>query len=214
MLVRPRSGVSPLQAFLEAVMAARRTGSRLVGIALVTLCVSTAAHGQQVLFAGSAAGCFGMVCVPLTSFVTLPGSGISPRWETFTGPTNTSAFETNHENENSQGGQNEDDRGVLHFNKATAASTGLAFTLFVSFLNASLANSHADHSTGTDDFARFAGVADPTTFSTPVAAHLEFAETSAIVTSPEPATLALMATGLLAVAGAGLLRRRRRRAAA
>jgi hypothetical protein len=139
-----------------------------------------------------------MVCVPLTSFVTLPGSGISPRWETFTGPTNTSAFETNHENENSQGGQNEDDRGVLHFNKATAASTGLAFTLFVSFLNASLANSHADHSTGTDDFARFAGVA----------------ETSAIVTSPEPATLALMATGLLAVAGAGLLRRRRRRAAA
>jgi len=97
--------VHPFKAYLEDVMAARRTGSRIIGIALASLLVSSTA-GAQILFGGSAAGCYGLVCMPLTSFVTLPGTSVSPRWETFTGWTNPTEFAIS-QNQNARGDQDE-----------------------------------------------------------------------------------------------------------
>jgi hypothetical protein len=193
--------VHPFKAYLEDVMAARRTGSRIIGIALAGLLVSSTA-GAQILFGGSAAGCYGLVCMPLTSFVTLPGTSVSPRWETFTGWTNPTEFAIS-QNQNARGDQDENGQGEFPFNKTAAASTGVAFTLFFTFLNTSLVTSH-----GGDGFVSLAA---PPALATPVNAHLEFGETSVIDTNPEPATLVLTATGLLAL-GAVLRRRRRRHA--
>jgi len=195
--------VHPFKAYLEDVMAARRTGSRIVGIALASLLVSSTASAQ-LLFGGSAAGCFGLVCMPLTSFVTLPGTSVSPRWETFTGSANSTAFAVR-QDQNAQGDQGENGQGEFHFNKTAAASTGVAFTLFFTFLNTSLATSHGDDG--------FVSLAAPPVLAAPVTAHLEFGETSVIDTNPEPATLVLTATGLLAL-GAVLRRRRRKYAGA
>jgi len=132
----------------------------------------------------------------------LPGTSVSPRWETFTGWTNPTEFAIS-QNQNARGDQDENGQGEFPFNKTAAASTGVAFTLFFTFLNTSLVTSH-----GGDGFVSLAA---PPALATPVNAHLEFGETSVIDTNPEPATLVLTATGLLAL-GAVLRRRRRRHA--
>lgn len=192
-------------------MAARRTGSRIIGIALVGLCVATTARAQLVL-AGSVGGCAGLVCLPLTGFVTLPEEASSVRWETFTNSTNPAAFGLSHRKEHGRGwgnrGKHEDDNlGPFHLDNAAAASAGFVFTLFFTVLNSSLG---ASNETGIAGTGGVADVTAPATFGAPITAHLDVGETS-VIANPEPATLALVATGLLAVAGAERLRRRRRR---
>jgi MYXO-CTERM domain-containing protein len=194
------STVRPLKPFVEDVMAALRTGMRIIGIALTSLCLSTAARGQ-VLFSGSAAGCFGFVCAPITSFATFPGNGLTPRWVGLNAPTGSIGFGGFPANQNAQGDQDgdqgEDGLGAPHFNAATPAFTGIAVTLF-----AFMMNSHGDTPAN--------GVETPVTLSSPLTAHLDFGETSALVATPEPMSGALTATGLLALGAAVLLRRRRR----
>lgn len=196
MLVRPRSGGSPFQPFVEDVMAARRTGMKMTGIALASLCLNTTARAQ-VLFSASSADCIGMVCVPITSFVTFPGTGITPRWTSFGASPVSTGFAIR-ANQNAQGDQEEDLPGTLHFNNATPAYTGIAFTVVAFLMN----NSNGD--------TPVSGDAPPVTVVTPLTAHLDFGETSAVVTNPEPMSAALTATGLLAL-GVGVLLRRRRR---
>lgn len=182
-------------------MAALRTGMRIIGIALTSLCLSTAARAQ-VLFSGSAANCFGFVCVPITSFATFSGNGLTPRWVASNAPTSSIGFGGFPANQNAQGDQDgdqdEDGLGALHFNKATPAYTGIAFTLFAFLMNDSKGDTPGS------------GDAAPFTVVTPLTAHLDFGETSTLVATPEPMTGALTATGLLALGAAALLRRRRR----
>lgn len=172
----------------------------MAGVAFASVCLSTAAHAQ-VLFSGAAAGCVGFVCVPVTSFTTLPGVGIIPQWATFDASTASSAIGVFAMSEDAEGGQNEDEPGELHF-RATPAFAGIGLTVAAFAISNSNGNAPGN------------GAAPPSGVATPLTAHVDLGETSAVVANPEPMTAALTATGLLALGVAGLIRRRRRRSIA
>jgi hypothetical protein len=183
----------------EEVMAARGTGLRIAGSAVLSLCLSTATPAQQVVYATSTIGCFGVVCVPTAGIAELPALRFTPDFAAFDGPTGSSLLPSLGKNAN--GRANRDESGDGHFNRATAVYTGVAFGLLVSYLK-----------TSGDGHAPVSDVA-PTPPTVPLAAHLEAGVTSNLVATPEPTTNALMATGLIAL-GLGLARRRRQRSIA
>lgn len=197
-------------------MAARSTVGRLTGIALASLCLATASRAQQVVYPGSAFGCYGSVCIPLSSLGLLTGTGLASDLSAFRSSAGWGAFTTSGPNGNAQADAGTGSSG-FHFNQAVAAYTGLTFGAFIVLLNqpghqessattAAATNSNADVPAVTNASV---DVPPPTTFSIPIGAHLEFAETSALVTTPEPMTFTLMATGLVALAGITIRRRRR-----
>jgi MYXO-CTERM domain-containing protein len=111
-----------------------------------------------------------------------------------------------------------DDRGngggrshLSHFNPATVIYTGLAAAAFVSFLNSS--SSVSETPVVASSLQTQAATAPMTT---PVTAHVEFAPTATLVattdlvTTPEPTTETLMASGLVALGMLVVIRRRRR----
>ena len=185
-------------------MAARSTALRIAGVALASLCVSTAMPAQQ-LFAGWKTGCFGVVCVPATGLGLLPGSGSAPEWAGYGSPAAQNALAAkiarvkNGSNKSDEGGSDLDD---THLDKTVAASTGIAFVVAVSVLNSQ--NGRGQDTDNQDDTP---------TFSAPLNAHLEIAQTSDVIANPEPSTQALMASGLLVI-GAAAVRRRRRKSIA
>ena len=93
------------------------------------------------------------------------------------------------------------------FNPATVVYTGLAATTLVSFLNSS---------SGGSTMPVFESSAATPAVTAPVTAHVEFAPatalvaTTGLVTTPEPMTQTLMATGLVALGVLAFIRRRRR----
>lgn len=182
-------------------MTARGTGFRIAGAALASLCVSTATRAQQVVYAISNVGCFGVVCVPAASSAALSALRLRPDLAAFGGSSSSSLAAFTREHENAETSQDEPVAGGVdgaHFNRATVVTSGVAFGLLVSLLKSSNDERGPESAPG---------------LSVPLLAHLETAQTSDVVVNPEPTTQALMASGLIVV-GLGLLRRRRRRSIA
>jgi MYXO-CTERM domain-containing protein len=114
----------------------------------------------------------------------------------------------NHEGDQDDHGNGRGEEQLSRFNPATVIYTGLAATALFSFLNSS---SGASTTTPVVE----SSVVTPTV-AAPLTAHVEFAPATALmattdlVTTPEPMTQTLMATGLVAVGMLVFIRRRRR----
>jgi len=205
-------------------MAARWTGMRMTGIALAGLCMSTATRAQ-VGYAGPTIGCYGVMCLPVISVDAHTVPGFTVPWSlrgisSSAIPSNRLGRDDDAQgDEADRGGQNhegdQDDHGngrgeshLSRFNPATVIYTGLAATALISFLNSS-----SGASTTTPLVESL--VVTPTV-AAPLSAHVEFATAAALVattdlvTTPEPMTQTLMATGLLAIGMLAFVRRRRR----
>lgn len=104
-------------------------------------------------------------------------------------------------------GNGRDKSHMSPVNPATVVYTGLAATALVSFLNSS---------NGGSATPAVESLAEIPVVAAPVTAHVEFAPASSLVaatdlvTTPEPMTQTLMATGLVALGALTVIRRRRR----
>lgn len=201
-------------------MAARRIELRMAGIALASLCFATTTRAQ-VGYTGPTVGCFGVMCMPVVSLTafTVPDyavpwafTGFPASSELATGGFGSSGFRSvgygtiARNTEANDADDDRDEAGAQHFNKAAAVYTGVAFTVLVAVLESPIGNGPPSSVAAPQAFLSVAS--NP--ISPPVTAHLDFAQTSTLVATPEPITLTLTATGLLALGILAFPRRGRR----
>lgn len=106
----------------------------VIGIVMATLGASTAVTAQVTAYSGSTAGCFGLACIPTPGVITLPGTGLTFEWSSFSGLTSVTGVAAIGTNANAQGTQDVDNLGAFYLTSALSNYSGASFTLLVTFL--------------------------------------------------------------------------------